>query len=154
MDWMSECSTDASLCQVSRCVHFLTELIVERAQGYTFDIRADDLDTFAAPTFDNMLKDRYDAVWQNLPVKPRTCPSEGAACLYIQPLQPATAVAYCRQECAWIHALCRFHCAQPGLISTVSLSAEHHILRPPEGHSFMLYTIVHFLLSPARHLGP
>jgi len=34
------------------------------AQGYTCDIRANDLDTFAAPTFDNMLKEWYDALWQ------------------------------------------------------------------------------------------
>ena len=33
-----------------------------RARGYTYDIRADDLDTVAAPSFLNMLKERYDAV--------------------------------------------------------------------------------------------
>jgi len=47
-----------------------------RAQGHTFAIRADDLNTIAALTFDNMLKERYDALWQNVPVNPRTCPSE------------------------------------------------------------------------------
>ena len=45
-----------------------------RAEGCAFDIRADDLDTIATPAFDNMLKERYDAIWQKLSVNPRTCP--------------------------------------------------------------------------------
>jgi len=47
-------------------------------------IRADDLDTVACPTIDNMLKEQYAAVWQSLLVlSPRTCPSEGASmCIY------------------------------------------------------------------------
>ncbi len=53
-----------------------------RAQGYTCDIGPVDLYTAAGPTFDNMLKERYDALWQNLPVNPRKCPSEGAS-LYV-----------------------------------------------------------------------
>ena len=43
-------------------------------------IRADDLDTVACPTIDNMLKEQYAAVWQSLLVlSPRTCPSKGAS---------------------------------------------------------------------------
>ena len=51
--------------------------------GYTFQLRADDLDPIAECTFDMKLKAKYDAVWQNLPFSPRTCPSQGASlCTY------------------------------------------------------------------------
>ena len=51
--------------------------------GYTFQLRADDLDPVAECTFDMKLKAKYDAVWQNLPSSPRTCPSQGASfCTY------------------------------------------------------------------------
>jgi len=44
-----------------------------------FDARADSLETVVAPTFHKVLKERYDAVWQNPHVNPRMCPSEGAS---------------------------------------------------------------------------
>ena len=51
--------------------------------GYTFQLRADDLDPIAEPTFDMKLTAKYDAVWQDLPSSPRTCPSQGASlCTY------------------------------------------------------------------------
>ena len=54
-----------------------------QAVGYTFQIRADDLDPIAECTFDIKLKAKYDAVWQDLPFSPRTCPSQGASlCTY------------------------------------------------------------------------
>ena len=51
--------------------------------GYTFQLRADDLDPIVECTFDMKLKAKYDAVWKNLPSSPRTCPSQGASlCTY------------------------------------------------------------------------
>ena len=51
--------------------------------GYTFQIRADDLDLVVEHTLDIKLKAKYDAVWQDLPFSPRTCPSQGASlCTY------------------------------------------------------------------------
>lgn len=47
------------------------------ALEYTLDIHANDLDTVAAPTYDNMLRERYDGVWQLLPVAQRTYASGG-----------------------------------------------------------------------------
>ncbi len=51
--------------------------------GYTFQIRADDLDLVVEHTLDIKLKAKYDAIWQDLPFSPRTCPSQGASlCTY------------------------------------------------------------------------
>ena len=56
-----------------------------RAQVYTFDIHADNLNTVACPAFDNILKEQCDAVW------PRTCPSEGASMCICKPFgRPAS----------------------------------------------------------------
>ena len=51
--------------------------------GYTFQIRADDLDLVVEHTLDIKLQAKYNAVWQDLPFSPRTCPSQGASlCTY------------------------------------------------------------------------
>ncbi len=51
--------------------------------GYTFHIRADHLDPIAERALDSKLKAKDDAVWQDLPFSPRTCPSQGASlCAY------------------------------------------------------------------------
>jgi len=50
------------VCDLQECSPLGMVCIELHAQGNTFDIRAKHLGTIAAPTVDNMLKERYDVV--------------------------------------------------------------------------------------------
>ena len=68
---------------IASCRSALSQNVRNWGIGYTFQIRADDLDLVVEHTLDIKLKAKYDAIWQDLPFSPRTCPSQGASlCTY------------------------------------------------------------------------
>ena len=90
-------------CGQSSCSQLGVVLYKEvRAQVYTLDSRADEFDTVAALISDNMLKERYDAVWQICLSSQDHARQKELACAYTRHGLPGQLVCTPRPSSGWL----------------------------------------------------